>query len=162
MIIDRTYDAMPVSVADLRSNLRITTTDLDAELEPKLKAAIEWAEGVIGTTIALSEITERHSLPAHAIPLPRTVSDVTGVEVDGEPLEDWTWSLRDGLILPEGTEGNWVDITYAAGMSAIPNDIKQAIILRASALFNNPVDTVEVMTNASYNLLRRYRRWELR
>ena len=84
------------------------------------------------------------------------------MEVDGEPLEDWTWSLRDGLILPEGTEGNWVDITYAAGMSAVPNDIKQAIILRASALFNNPVDTVEVMTNASYNLLRRYRRWELR
>lgn len=162
MIIDRTYEAMPVSVADLRSNLRITTTDLDAELEPKLKAAIEWAEGVIGTTIALSEITERFSLPAHVIPLPRTVSDVTGVEVDGEPLEDWTWSLRDGLTLPEGTEGNWVDITYAAGMSAVPNDIKQAIILRASALFNNPVDTVEVMTNASYNLLRRYRRWELR
>lgn len=162
MIIDRTYNAMPVSVADLRSNLRITTTDLDAELEPKLKASIEWAEGVIGTTIALSEITERFSLPAHAIPLPRTATGVSGVEVDGEPLEGWSWSLRDGLTLPEGTEGNYADITYAAGMATVPNDIKQAIILRASALFNNPVDTVEVMTNASYNLLRRYRRWELR
>ena len=153
---------MPVSVAELRSNLRITTEDLDSELEPKLLSAIEWAEGVIGTTIALSDIKERHSLPAHSVPLPRTVSDVTGVEVDGDAVVSYEWSLRDGLTLPEGTSGNYVDVSYEAGMQVVPNDIRQAIILRASALFNNPVDTVEVMTNASFNLLRRYRRWEVR
>ena len=155
---------MPVTVAELRSNLRITSTELDTELEPKLLSAIEWAEGVIGTTIALSEIVERFALPAPVVLLPRTCSSVTGVEVDGEPLdtEGYTWSLRDGRTLPEGTDGNFADVTYVAGMARVPNDIRQAIILKASALFNNPVDTVEVLTNASYNLLRRYRRWELR
>jgi len=164
MVIDRTIQSMPVTVAELRSNLRITSTDLDTELEPKLLSAIEWAEGVIGTTIGLSEITERFALPAPVVLLPRTCSSVTGVEVDGEPLDigECTWTLRDGLIMPEDTEGNYVDVTYVAGMARVPNDIRQAIILKASAMFNNPVDTVEVLTNASYSLLRRYRRWELR
>ena len=57
--------------------------------------------------------------------------------------------------------GHEVEITYTAGMKEVPYDIQAAILLHASALFNNPVDSVETLPKASTNLLRPYRLWEL-
>jgi hypothetical protein len=37
--------------------------------------------------------------------------------------------------------------------------MKAAILLHAASLFNNPTDSVEVLTKASQNLLRPYRSW---
>ena len=39
--------------------------------------------------------------------------------------------------------------------------LKAAILMHAASLFNNPTDSVEVLTKASQNLLRPYRSWGL-
>jgi hypothetical protein len=53
----------------------------------------------------------------------------------------------------EGT----MKVSYVAGMAQVPFDIKVAILLTASKLFNNPVDTVEALPSVSQNLLRPHR-----
>jgi hypothetical protein len=53
-------------------------------------------------------------------------------------------------------------IIYRAGRTEVEYDIRAAILLHAAALFNNPVDSVETLPKASFNLLRPYRNWELK
>lgn len=52
-----------------------------------------------------------------------------------------------------------MEVTYTAGMASVDPDIKAAILLHAAALFNNPVDSVEVLPKASTRLLDPYRTW---
>ena len=46
-------------------------------------------------------------------------------------------------------------------MGQIPADIVSAILLIASSLFSNPMDSVETLPKASSKLLRPYRNYEL-
>ena len=152
--------AIRPSLDDFKSHIRITSNDLDAELQVKLLAAINAAENMIGQVIALSRFTV--TLPfTKCIPLPsRPVYQVETVSVDGLDCEGY--SVKGNVIvLDDDVEGQEVEVTYVAGMTEVPYDIQAAILLHAAALFNNPVDTVETLPKASTNLLRPYRHWEL-
>lgn len=147
----------------LKSHLRITSDDLDVELTGKMLAAVEACEHRIGRVILRSTFTETlHLTPI--VSLPRPLLSVDGVEVDGIPVEagGYTVDLLDGtLTLPEETEGKTVTVTYSSGMIQIPADITHAILLFASSLFANPMDTVENLPRASARLLRPYRTYGL-
>lgn len=158
----RTYlfPVLSPSLCDFKRHLRITSDDLDAELHVKLLAAFNAAEKMIGQVIALSRFTLTESF-TRCIPLPSwPLVEVETVSVDGEPVDGYTTTERC-VVLPEGAEGSEVEVTYVAGLQEVPFDMQAAILLHASALFNNPVDSVETLPKASTNLLRPYRHWEL-
>lgn len=153
--------ALQPSLADFKSHLRITSNDLDGELQVKLMAAVNAAENMIGQVIALSRFTVKGMLKEYCLVLPsRPLVEVEAVSLDGVPIEDYTLSGRV-ICFPDEAIGSEVEVTYIAGMQEVPYDIRAAILLHASALFNNPVDSVETLPKASTNLLRPYRLWEI-
>lgn len=153
----RTYGAFEPTLAEFKSHIRLTTSDMDADLQLKLQAAIRSAEHYIGQVIAQSVFTYTGDY-VKTLTLEAPVIGVTGVEVDGVALSDGAWSLS-GNVLTVLTEGTSMEVTYTAGMASVDPDIKAAILLHAAALFNNPVDSVEVLPKASTRLLDPYRTW---
>lgn len=153
----RTYGNYEPTLEEFKAHIRMTSYDLDTDLRLKLQAAIRSAEHYIGLVIAQSVFTYTGDY-AKTLTLEAPVTGVTGVEVDGVALSDGDWSLS-GNTLTVQTEGTSMEVTYTAGMPTVDPDIKAAILLHAAALFNNPVDSVEVLPKASTRLLDPYRTW---
>ena len=142
-----------------KSHIRMTSDDLDAELNAKLMAAVRHAEHHIGKVILRSEfVTTTDFKPALTLKAPGLV--VESLEVDGAEVTGYSVKGRV-LTLPAGVSGQRVTVTYTAGYECIPPDMVNAILMHAASLFNNPTDSVEVLTKASQNLLRPYRSWGL-
>lgn len=153
----RTYGNYEPTLEEFKAHIRMTSYDLDTDLRLKLQAAIRSAEHYIGLVIAQSVFTYTGDY-AKTLTLEAPVTGVTGVKVDGVALSDGDWSLS-GKTLTVQTEGTSMEVTYTAGMASVDPDIKAAILLHAAALFNNPVDSVEVLPKASTRLLDPYRTW---
>ena len=163
-ITKRTYDVVQYSqlVTKLKSNLRITSDDFDYELRNKLDAAIASAENFIGKVIVMSVIEADFEF-SERLPLLKPFISLGSVSLDGDVLTEGTdYTLTRGVLtFGDGVEGETVGVVLEAGWARIPDDVQAAIILHASALFNNPVDSVETLPKASDNLLRPYRSWGL-
>lgn len=144
------------TLAEFKSNIRLTTDTMDADLTLKLKASILSAEHYIGKVIAQSTFTITTAY-AKTTALPEPLIEVSSVVVDGAAVTDYTLKGNELTLAQES--GETMTITCKAGMASVPEDIKAAVILHASALFNNPVDSVEVMPKASTRLLDAYRTW---
>ena len=158
---ERTFVSMAATglLQEFKSHIRMTSNDLDAELRAKLMAAVIHAEHHIGKVILLSEfVTETAFAPTLTIKVP--IVEVEGLVVDGAEVTGWSVSGRT-FIVPQGVTGQRMTVTYTAGYECIPADMKAAILMHAASLFNNPTDSVEVLTKASQNLLRPYRSWGL-
>lgn len=153
----RTYGNYEPTLEEFKAHIRMTSYDLDTDLRLKLQAAIRSAEHYIGLVIAQSVFTYTGDY-AKTLTLEAPVTGVTGVKVDGVDLSSEDWKLS-GNVLTVLTEGTSMEVTYNAGMSSVDPDIKAAILLHAAALFNNPVDSVEVLPKASTRLLDPYRTW---
>lgn len=155
----RTYGNYEPTLAEFKRHIRLTTCDMDMDLEMKLKASIRSAEHYIGRIIALSTFTYTGSLEP-CIRLNGPVVSVESVTVDGQLISDSHYTLkRDALFID--AVGDEVEVVYTAGFEYPDDDIKAAILLHAAALFNNPVDSVETLPKASTRLLDPYRTWGL-
>lgn len=144
---------------EFKRHIRMTSNDLDAELRAKLRAAVRHAEHHIGKVILRSEFVT--TVPfASSLTLKAPNPVVESLEVDGTEVTGYG---LDGRVLsvPQGVSGEQITVTYEAGYECIPDDMKAAILMHAASLFNNPTDSVEVLTKASQNLLRPYRSWGL-
>ena len=158
---ERTFVTMAANglLQEFKRHIRMTSDDLDAELNAKLLAAVRHAEHHIGKVILRSEfVTQTDFASSLSLQAPNPVVEslaVDGVEVTGYSLKGRT------LRVPQGVTGELMTVTYEAGYECIPADMKAAILMHAASLFNNPTDSVEVLTKASQNLLRPYRSWGL-
>ena len=144
---------------EFKRHIRMTSDDLDAELYAKLLAAVRHAEHHIGKVILRSEFVT--TVPfASSLTLKAPGIVVESLEVDGVSVQGY---CLKGCVLsvPAGVSGQQMTVTYEAGYECIPDDMKAAILMHAASLFNNPTDSVEVLTKASQNLLRPYRSWGL-
>ena len=158
---ERTFVSMAATglLQEFKRHIRMTSDDLDAELNAKLLAAVRHAEHHIGKVILRSEfVTTVPFASTLTLKVPGPV--VESLEVDGVRIVGW---YVDGntLYLPSTITGTNMTVTYEAGYECIPYDMKAAILMHAASLFNNPTDSVEVLTKASQNLLRPYRSWGL-
>ncbi len=157
---ERTYISMQANglLQEFKRHIRMTSDDLDAELRSKMMAAVISAEHHIGKVILRSEfVTTRSFASAVILKVPNII--VLGLEVDGVAVTGWKLVGRV-LTLPQVVTGETMTVTYEAGYECIPDDMKAAILMHATTLFNNPADSVETLAKASQNLLRPYR-WEL-
>ena len=158
---ERTFVSMSANglLQEFKRHIRMTSDDLDAELYAKLMAAVRHAEHHIGKVILRSEFVE--TVPfASSLTLKAPGIVVESLEVDGEAVQGYCLKGRV-LCVPAGVSGQQMTVTYKAGWECIPDDMKAAILMHAASLFNNPTDSVEVLTKASQNLLRPYRSWGL-
>lgn len=156
---ERTFVSMSANglLQEFKRHIRMTSDDLDAELYAKLLAAVRHAEHHIGKVILRSEFVETVPFASsYILKVPNPV--VESLEVDGEETNGFD---QDGKTMHVYGSGNSMTVTYEAGYESIPWDMKAAILMHAASLFNNPTDSVEVLTKASQNLLRPYRSWGL-
>ena len=156
---ERTFVSMSANglLQEFKRHIRMTSDDLDAELYAKLLAAVRHAEHHIGKVILRSEFVETVPFASsYILKVPNPV--VESLEVDGEETNGFD---QDGKTLHVYGSGTSMKVTYEAGYESIPWDMKAAILMHAASLFNNPTDSVEVLTKASQNLLRPYRSWGL-
>lgn len=160
MTTKRTY-IEPVAQPDLaafKRHLRITSRDMDAQLSLLLKAAISAAEHHIGKVIARSSFVFSGDF-TRRIRLKGPELSVLSVKCDGNFIFNFYLEGTELVIRDEVPEGQELVIKYVAGYESAPEDIQAAVLLHATALFNNPEDSVEVLPKASTNLLRAYRSW---
>ena len=158
---ERTFVTMAANglLQEFKRHIRMTSDDLDAELYAKLMAAVRHAEHHIGKVILRSEFVTTQAF-SNTITLKVPNITVESLEVDG--VEVTGYGLQGRVLnVPQGVYGQTVTVTYEAGYECIPADMKAAILMHAASLFNNPTDSVEVLTKASQNLLRPYRSWGL-
>ena len=149
------------SLASLKSHLRLTGDDLDAELTEKLKAAIRSAEATIGKVISPSVFSDTRPFRPE-LRLKGPVIEIMSVSVDGQELSSSSFSQKGSrLVFQAGLTGDEVEITWKAGMETVPPDITAAVLMKAGRLFNNPGDNVDALVTASDNLLRPYRTYGL-
>ena len=159
----RQHDAAALAffLSQLKSHLRITSNDLDSELMAKLFAAVENAEHFIGRIILKSTLVDMVPFSS-TVALSRPLIQVDGLEVDGDPvsLDDVCVDIFAGTVcLPPSLTGKAVKVTYQAGMVQPPADVVNAVLLIASSLFSNPMDSVETLPKASMRLLRPHRNY---
>ena len=158
---ERTFVSMAAVglLQEFKRHIRMTSDDLDAELNAKLLAAVRHAEHHIGKVILRSEfVTTVPFASSITLKVPDIV--VLGLEVDGVAVQGWSLDGRT-LYVPSTVTGTTMTVTYEAGYECIPWDMKAAILMHAASLFNNPTDSVETLAKASQNLLRPYRSWGL-
>ena len=148
------------NIADFRRHLRITSNDLDAELNDKLSAAVAMAEHEISTVIAPSVFTLSVGFSS-TIPLRWPVRSVTSVKVDGVELDPGSYSADESsLTFADTVAGSKATVQYEAGLEQVPPDVQAAILLMAGSLFNNPTDRIEERDRTTArNLLRPFRTW---
>lgn len=163
----------PVTLAEAKAHLRVTTTDEDALLDSLIPAARQWAEDF--TRRALITQTWDYTLDAFAdeieIPMPplQSVSSVKYLDVDGV---EQTLAATEYTVDAAATRGlvrsvygkswpsvrdqaNAVTIRFIAGYGAapaVPAPIKAAVLLmlgelyarRETAIVGAPIATVPV------------------
>lgn len=145
----------PIPVSDLRDHLRVTGDDEDAVIAAYTFAATAHAEGFTqrllsprACTLLLSDLPsgeEPVELPGGA------VQSLTSVVVDGVTVTGCTVSGHSpALLIPSddwpavtGT-GYPVVITYVAGPSKLPFDIRMAIMLMVGDFYENRANASDV------------------
>ncbi len=155
-------DILTEGLNRLKSHLRLTADDLDEELQQKLRAAVYSAEHQIGRVIFRSDFVD--TIPfSPEIRLDSPLIAVESVAVDGAPItEGWTTQhATSSILFDQSVAGNEVEVAWTSGMEQVPDDLMNAILLIASSLFNNPLDSVETLPKASAALLRPYRNYEI-
>ena len=125
-----------------------------------LLAAIESAEHHICSIIARSEFVYDGWF-VRSFDMKGPGCELKSVDVDGESLDEAEYTVNRNtlLISQDVTMCEKMTVTYVAGMTQVPFDIKAAVLLIAAKLFNNPVDSVETLPSVAKNLLRPYRSW---
>lgn len=169
----------PVSMDDLRNHLRIEHDADDAYLIALASAARTAAENHIDTIIAAREyLMTLDEFPAEIeiplAPVQSTSIDVTYYDTAGQvqtfELFDF-YRVNDSLFLVPDSGRSWpatqsgkdrVMIAFTAGWADTPKDVKHAILMIASTLYDQRRDvtaqTMNLVPMSSQYLLEPYRR----
>lgn len=174
--------ALPISVGDVKSALRVDGSDSDAEIERLIKAAVDHYEGWNGVLgIAIVEQTWRQDYARFEDRMNlsvRSATSVVSVEYRNEEGQLATVAVENYALKADGggqsyvrfvngfsasvddTDDAPVSIEYVAGWPAaeVPADIKTAIILRVQKHFDEAARTNwEFLDRAERDLTSRYR-----
>jgi len=166
-----------ISVADLKPRIGIFHAEKDAALQSYIEAATELAERFTG--LQLLSATWELQLSAYQYEIPLKHGPVTAISSvkyfdasnTEKPIDkdDYTkivslinveqsivW-LKENPSLAERPDAIKIQFTSGYATGKVPSGIINAICLIASALYQNPIDSVENLPKSSTNILRNYR-----
>lgn len=168
----------PITLLDLGAWLRIDLPDEDALLDQLIQDAVDYIEGPNGIGIALMPQTWELHLdgfpPCIEIPLTpvQSIDSIEYVDGDGnsQTLVDYQADVvnQPAKILPAYGESwpatrsvlNSVTVTFTAGFSTVPGDLKRAIALLAGHWFENRTASGEQLYEIPFgveHILNKYR-----
>lgn len=173
--------ALPISAADTKVHLRVTTSAHDALIESYIKAATQMIEQ--RTNLSLSPQAWRLSLAWNEV--------VEKVEISKYPIigftsityydgdntsQSLTNSQHDWISFIDGRPGSliFVDslptvyerddamkIVFISGFSSIPEDLKLSIKMLVWRMYNHPDDPVTERHSFVDKIVRDHRLWQL-
>jgi uncharacterized phiE125 gp8 family phage protein len=171
--------AEPLTTAELKAQLRKTTTDEDTLIATYGVAAREWCEDYTGHILVQREVTDSFSTWGDFLTLrhqPITVGDptptltVTYLNSDGDETEyvgvirdqkyPWTIYPANGQTFPTIASSSTINVVYTAGYAnaaAVPEKFKWAIKLLVTSMFDNRGSIEEDAERAVRFILRSYR-----
>lgn len=172
--------AEPLSTAELKAQLRKTTTDEDALIASYGVAAREWCEEYTNHILVAREVTDAFSAWGDYLTLlhqPITIGDptpaltVTYEDSEGDETEYELGVIRDqkypwtiyppfGQAFPALADNGTISVTYTAGYAnaaAVPEKFKWAIKLLVTSMFENRGTITEETEEAVRFILRSYR-----
>lgn len=127
----------PVTVAQVKTKLRETSTDNDTELTALIKPCRQEVErraniSIVEKTIVLSAYLDcKYKLPYEPVIEITTVELLTGYDVNGvaeyDTLDADEYRVTELFEFEPITAGTY-KITYAAGMGTVPGDLQQIIL----------------------------------
>lgn len=150
---------LPVSVEEVKLSLRIDGNDLDSEIESQIKSAVQHYEGwsgVLGISISSQQWRQVFDRFDRSLCLPMGPAVATGMSVSWRDaagqmsnVPSTSYALRidiagrasvrfdGGYAFPNDLhESGAVSVTYTAGYSPVPEDIKTAIKLRVQTMID--------------------------
>lgn len=173
---------LPVSIADMKTHLRESSSGFDFEISAMIDAARQIIEGPDGAGIALTEQQYKLFLPMFPaeveIPLHpvRTIDSIDYTDVDGNPATvdpaTYETSIVQGAKVRPKQNESWpstdtvydaVQVTFTCGYEIIPEDLLQAIKLIVSHWYDNRSETamsarVSQIPFGAESIINRYRR----
>lgn len=156
----------PVSVSELKAHLRVTTSEQDTYLGNLIKSARLWAEDFLRYQIVSATWDKFYdSFPASGLNIwiqKSPVTSITYIKYFDSNGDETTWSSdywtadfnsmpcriypKYGYIYPTPQAiANSVWVRFVAGYasaSVVPEIVKQAILMKAGTLYENPTDEV--------------------
>lgn len=163
-------DAAQVSLllGYFKQHLRLTSNDADVDLGQHLKSALRSVGHDVNRVLTTSTVTSTGRVSSMqgvvALTLRGPVRDVRSVTVNGIALvKDEGYTLTGNALTIKGDyEDALVEVVYVAGYQTMPEDMWQAVCLRAAGSYANPLDSVQERQRASDTLIRpyRYRNWQ--
>jgi uncharacterized phiE125 gp8 family phage protein len=152
VVAEMTGDAIApqVTVAQIKTALKIDYTDDDAELERLRDAATAWVERYTGLKLGFETRTARlrswgrHCFHDDRVSSISSVTYVSGGSTVTMPADDY-WLDDTGELAavefleePERDDGTVVTVTYVSGYESLPREVVQAIISTVGHWYNNP------------------------
>jgi uncharacterized phiE125 gp8 family phage protein len=126
---------LPVSLTDVKAHLNITNTEYDQELIAFMDAATAAIEQRVGP-MTRRTVTETHDGGGKVLLRTYPVISLTTVTDNGITLTSGQYRERDGVVTKKsGTSAtnfttglDGVSITYQAGRTSVPADLRQAVL----------------------------------
>jgi len=172
--------AEPLTLAELKQQLRKTTDDEDDLIEARGVAARKWVEQYTGHILVQREVTDSFSAWGDYLTLrhqPITVGDPTPTltvmyeDAEGDETEYASGVIRDqrypwtihppfGEAFPTLADNGTIAVTYTAGYAnaaAVPDEFKWAIRILVSSMHENAEHMTEETMQTARFILRPYR-----
>ena len=165
---------LPVSIADMKTHLRVTHSDHDALIESYIEAGVAKIEG--GANICLvsqtwnayfrwDEVNDLMRLWKHPV---ATIVSVKYYDSDNVEQTDDSANRTESLkghpatILFEDTPSVYgrtdaMDVEFTAGFTAVPSDILLAIKLYVARVYESPSDPVDEKIGYVEKVIEKYR-----
>jgi uncharacterized phiE125 gp8 family phage protein len=139
-----------LTVAQVKTALRIDYTEDDDEFQRLLDAAVAWVERYTG--LKLSEETRtlrlksyaRNRLGNYPVAQVDSVTYVSGGTTVTMPADDYWLDTTEAIAAiefleePQRDEGTMITVTYRSGYDGVPKEIVQAVIGIVGHWYNNP------------------------
>lgn len=151
----------PVTVAAVKAHLRVTHAADDGMLASLITSAREFVEQVTGRALAAAGY--RYSGKLKLLPLwPATIDSIAGLESDNTTWttlaegDDFTYDADTNRIMGSSYCTHLIEFTTVPG-DAIPQPLKDAIILRVQADYEGDNGSAERYRSAASSLAWPYR-----
>jgi uncharacterized phiE125 gp8 family phage protein len=142
---------MAISLATVKTALKIDYSDDDAELTRLISVAISWVETYCGFKLTSASRTMYLGDWRRTVLAVQPVTSITSVvytdtadDAQTVDAEDY-WLDRTGDLVAlefldtfERKDGTLITVTYLAGYSTEPNEAVQAVISLVGLWYNNP------------------------